>query len=183
MSDQGSADALGFELIPPQDMFAPADRLDAIADAVAADATVAPQTDDAPVPFGVTPVFDYDACRFVRRGSEPAVVEGHAALAEWCSATVRSRRYAHAIYSARYGTQMPKDQGIGSAGPESVEAADDWRTAIIEALMVHDRITNVTLDVTYDPLLGQINVTNLAVTTDEELPLRMPDLRLTTEEL
>lgn len=181
MSDQvPGADDLGFDLLPADDVGAdPQTQLAAAADAAVSDAAFAAEPEDPPEPFGFTHIFDFTTGRFVRRGTSPARVVDHDALAQWCLAALYARRRAHAVYSDEFGVDWPA--ALGAVAADAREAADDIRSEIVDALMVHDRISAVSLDVTYDPLAGVIYIANLQVTTDEETDVNIDDMAIPAE--
>jgi hypothetical protein len=86
-----------------------------------------------------------------------------------------SARYAHTVFSDEFGMEQPND-GLGMVGPEAIERADDFMQRLREAWLVHDRIAAVEGTGTYDPIEGQIVLTDLFVVTDEEVELPFDDL-------
>jgi hypothetical protein len=179
MSDQ---EDLGFSLLPADDdPITPEADLDAAAAAALADPALAPVADDAPEPLGLSWAFDFTAGRFVRQGTSPARLGGLDALRMWCMTALNSARYAHAIFSPEFGIEKPQGP-IGEAGDRARDAADDWRVAARDALLVHDRVADVELTVEYDPVAGQVLVTDLLVVTDEEVELPFDDIAITVED-
>lgn len=175
----GNADELGFELLPADDADAIGglDLAAAAASALEAPDARAPDTEDPPEPTGYSWAFDFGAGRFVRYGSSPAVVRGNATLEQRCLLALNSARYAHPVFSPAFGLEEPK-QGIGLAGDAAREAADDWRGKVRDALMIFDDVTDVQLAATYDPVAGVITLRDFVVTTNEEVELSFPDIRI-----
>lgn len=173
------ANDLGFELLPVDDEdFSPeADLAAAAASALEEPDAQVPESEDPPEPAGYTWAFDFTAGRFVRHGSAPAVVSGRAAVEQRCLMALNSARYAHAVFSPAFGVEDPM-HGVGLAGDEAREAADDWRVKVREALLVFDDVTDVQLTVVYDPLAAAIFLRDLVVTTNEEVELSFPDIRI-----
>lgn len=169
----------GFELIPADDF-----ALDELANLAAAAASAleapdarAPDTEDPPEPTGYSWAFDFAAGRFVRYGSAPAVVRGNAALEQRCLLALNAARYAHRVFSPAFGLEEPR-QGIGLAGDAAREAADDWRGKVRDALLIFDDVTDVQLAAAYDPVVGVITLSDFVVTTNEEVELSFPDIRI-----
>lgn len=180
MTDQApGADDLGFELVPPNDdVLSPEDDLNAAAASALDDPTVPVVVDgDAPEPFGVSWLFDWSTGRFLRHGQSPARVSGTDALIQWCMMALNSARYAHPVFSDEFGIEKPLD-GLGSAGALAEEFASDWGRKTREALLVHDRIVDVSVTPKYDPVEGVVVVDDLVVVTDEDVELPFPDLRI-----
>jgi hypothetical protein len=174
MSDQGFDD---FGLVPSdesEDFDAEAALNAAEASALAGDQAV-PEDEEPPLPLGASWAFDWGAGRFLRRGTSPARVTGELALIEWCMMALNSARGAHPVFSGEFGITEPQ-LGIGLAGEAAREAADDYRVAASDALLVHDRIAGVEMDVAYDPVQGVYVVSNLTVTTDDDDSLTLNDL-------
>lgn len=175
------ADDLGFELIPADDEeLSPAADLDAAEASALGEAE--PEAPEPPEPTGYTWKFDWAAGRFMRHGSSPARIFGLDALAERCMMAVNSARYAHPVFSDEFGVEDPT-AGIGEVGPAAVEFADDWRVKVRDALMVFDDVTDVQVEPEYDPLQGVIVLRDLVVTTNEEVELSFPDIRIDLDAL
>lgn len=173
------ADDLGFELLPADDEGATPEQALAAAAASAleaADAAV-PDDSDPPEPFGYSWAFDFAAGRFVRQGSSPARVTGLDALAQRVMMALNSARYAHPIFSDDFGVEDPQ-HGLGLAGAEAREAADDWRVKVRDAVLVLDGVTDVQVKPAYDPVAGTIVLSELVVTTQEEVELSFPDISI-----
>ena len=173
------ADELGFELIPADDEgSAPDADLEAAAQSALADPEApVPLDDDQTEPYGYSWAFDWTAGRYMRRGSSPAVVTGTDALAERCMMALNAARYAHPVFSDEFGVEDPQ-HGLGLAGQAAVEAADDWKIKVRDALMVFDDVTDVQVTPVYDPVQGAIFLRDLVVTTNEEVELSFPDIRV-----
>lgn len=179
MSDQTpNADDLGFELVPPDDdLIGPEDRMNAAAAAALADPgapTAAPT--EAPEPLGISWLFDFDAGRFVRQGTAPARVTGNDTLKMWCLTALNSARFAHAVFSDEFGMENPV---IDLGAAVAAEVAVDFAARIRDALLVHDRISDVA-DITtnFDPTMGVV-FTSFTVVTDEEETVPIDDMQIT----
>jgi hypothetical protein len=174
------ANDLGFELLPADDEgSAPADDLAAAAASALEDPGAPVLSSEPPAdPSGYTWPFDFEQGRFVRYGQSPARVTGVEAIKQRCLMAVYSARYAHPIFSDEFGVEQPQ-RGIGSVGPEAREAADDWRAALRDALLVFDDVTDVQVTPSYDPIEGVIILSDLVVTTNEEVELSFSDIRIT----
>lgn len=172
----------GFSLLPPDDdPVTPEADLDAAAAAALADPALAPVADGAPEPFGRSWAFDFTRGRFIRQGLAPAVTTDLDSLRQWCMTTLNSARYAHPIFSSDFGIEKPQGP-VGDAGDRARDSADDWRVAARDALLVHDRIADVSVTATYDPVAGVVLVEDLLVVTDEEVELSFDDIAITLEE-
>jgi hypothetical protein len=156
------ASQLGLDLIPPDgDPVSPEEDL-AAAVAGALDAP-AEATEDAPVAFGRTWAFDYEAGRFVREGGRPRPVAGLDAFEVWCGMAVRVARFAHPIFSAGFGMDEPENV-IGEAA-NTLEVFGDWGDRLREALLVHDRAQGVEdYDARWDMNEGEVSATWRVVT-------------------
>lgn len=172
------ADDLDLDLAPADEAAVEPDDDLAAAAASALEDPAAPEVEEVIEPFGYTWKFDYDAGRFVRQGSAPARVSDFDALREWCMVALNSARFAHTIFSEGFGVTRPQGP-IGAAGDVAEDLADDWREEAREALLVHDRVAEVELEVEYDPVTGDVIVSDLTVTTDEEVEVNFDDLRIT----
>jgi hypothetical protein len=153
----------GFELLPA------ADSLTADSELTAVDAALEPAgdpvADDSPRVYGRGWAFDFVSGQFTRGGNSPLEVTGLAQLRMWIEKTLRTARMAHPIYSDDYGIDQPYSV-IGQ--PFTPGAAGRYARAISDALLVHDRITQIK-DMTFT---GGPNDVVLAVSftvvTDEE---------------
>lgn len=167
-----------FSLVPADDpQSSPSDDLAAsVQGALALGDTVQPITEDAPVPFGRSWDFDWEAGQFRRVGQSPAEVTGFDTLGQWCEAALHSARFAHPIFSDEFGMEEPDDV-IGEF-PDG-EAIADWQRSLVDALMVHDRVTSVeNVSLTWDPTTGILTVDSLDVVTDDEETLTVADITL-----
>jgi hypothetical protein len=155
---------------PDEDLAAAAQGALAITDASA------PVDEPPPQPFGLTWQFDWQAGQFVRIGQSPAQSSNLDAVAEWCQAALHSARYAHPIFSDVFGMESP-DGVIGEIAEG--EALADWQRSVVDALLVHDRITsveNISLD--WDPSTGILTVLSMDVVTDEDQTVTVSDVTL-----
>lgn len=136
-------------LVPDDDLGStPDEDLDAAA-ASALEAWPTPAEGRQPVPFGKTPLFDFEKGRFVKRGGlegtdspgAPVFVSGVDALKQWCLMAIYSARFAHPVFTGAFGMEIPESV-IGEATGIPVAIAD-WGARMQEALLVHDRIVSV----------------------------------------
>lgn len=130
-----SVSSQGFNLLPPDP--------GTISPDLALDAALAPVIDLGPPtvePFGRGWAFDFTINQFVKSGLSPAEVHELDHLRVWVEKTLRTARYAHAIYSDSYGMEEP-------FGAESNVATADvvgiYQQHVTDALLVHDRIADV----------------------------------------
>lgn len=176
MAEVPGADDLGFTLVPADDEPVSADaELDAVEAEALAAAGVPAEGEDAPLPFGRSWAFDFERSRFVRQGGSPARVEGIEALKMWCLVAMSSARYAHAVFSEEFGMEGLNDS-LGQLDPQ--EVVSDLEERIRGALMVHDRIMDVTdFSIVFDRTTGIVTVQRFSVVTDEEVELPFGDLQ------
>jgi hypothetical protein len=164
MFEGPSAEDLGFELIPAADAGLTAqEELDAaVAEALAPDYT--PLEGGEAIPLGKSPVFDYEARRFVRRGAAPVWVSGTRALQQWCEAVLHSARFAHAIFDDEQGVEdLESEIGVLPA------VNSDFAERVTRALMQHDRIAAVEdVQLDRDPLTGDVTIQNLTIVLDDD---------------
>lgn len=169
-----------FSLIPPDDpQSSPQEDIDAAAEGALAIAdSVQPIEPDPVAPLGRSWRFDWRSGQFVRTGQSPAEVEGLDALAQWCEMAIHTARYSSPICSDDFGMEKP-DSLIGSLVDD--EALADWRAALVDALLVHDRVTSVeNIDLQWDPTVGVLYVLSLDVITDEDQTVTVSDVTLQT---
>jgi hypothetical protein len=166
-----------FELIPADDPDLDATvALDAAAASVLGD--IEPAAEDAPEPYGMTWIFDFELGRFVRSGSSPAEARGLLALEQWLLMMLHTARYAHPVFSDAFGVEDPS-LGIGET--RVAEMLDDWETQIREGALVHDRVAEVTeFEAAYDPTQGVLTIINFSVVTDDDETVTIADLQITT---
>lgn len=148
----------------------------ATAGALALPDSVPVAPDDPPVPFGKSWRFNWEAGQFVRVGEAPAETTGFGALEEWCQMALHSARFAHPVFSDDFGMEEPESLIGEFARGESLA---DWERHLIEALLVHDRVSavqNVTLR--WDSTQGVLYVDSLDVVTDEDDVLRVGGIAL-----
>lgn len=173
----------GFELLPIDDAEIPAqDALNAAAAAALGDREDPPSIETAgPIPFGVSWAFDWEAGRFKRHGQSPVRVTGLDALREWCMMAVNSTRFAHGVFSDRFGMDDPNEL-IGGGLGEDDDIASDAEEKIREALMIHDRIVDVTeFDIEWNPVEGILYLHSFTAVTDEADELPFADIQLAEE--
>lgn len=174
----------GFELIPIDDEeIPPEDDLNAATAAALNDPESPPEVDPGgPEPFGVTSAFDWDAGRYKRHGQQPVRVSGLDALREWCMMALNSTRFAHEVFSARFGMDDPRE-GLGRGLDDEDDLPSDYEQKIREALIVHDRVADVRdFDIVWDPLEGILRIRRFTVVTDEADTLPFADIQLVAEE-
>jgi hypothetical protein len=134
VGDIGPGD-LDFDLLPADPGLVSPD--------LALDAALAPVVDfatPAEQPLGKGWRFDFLTGQFVRRGGSPMEVYDVDNLAMWVEKTLRTARYAHAIYSSDYGMAEPYAP-IGR--PLDGATLASWQEEIQDSLLVHDRIVAV----------------------------------------
>lgn len=148
----------GFSLVPTDGELTVDERLDA------ALAGLMPDTaPDVQRPLGRGWAFDFETGEFVAHGSSPAIVLGVEQLVVWIEKTLRTARFAHAIYDDEYGTEYPFD----AVGQQFTPAlAGNLRRSIEESLRVHDRIEDIT-EFTFTGE-GHTLYVNFRVVTDQE---------------
>lgn len=165
-----------FTLLPAEDpQVSPDDAVAASAAGALADPTAlaTPIPDPPPIPFGRSWVFDWELGQFVVAGAPDDTV-GTGTLAQWCLCAIHTARYACPVFSDEFGTEDPDDL-IGEFAAGTL--LSDWQAAIVEALMVHDRITSVeNFDASWDPAAGVLTVTSLDVITDEDQTVTLSDI-------
>lgn len=127
----------GYELLPRDDAELTGDEALDAAFGEREDALV---EDGGPTPLGRGWAFDFESGQFMRHGYAPMVVSDEEHLRVWIEKTLRTSRFSHSIYSDNYGTEIPEDL-IGQ--PFSSEMAGLVVRAVEDALLVHDRITQV----------------------------------------
>lgn len=166
----------GLTLVPSDD------SIDPLADIAAAQRSalrdVLPAVvEETPEPTGYTWAFDFAAGRFIRHGQAPARVGGLEVVRQRCLMALNAARYAHPVFSSKFGVEGPQS-GIGTAGAAARAEAERWKGRIRDALLVFDDVTDVQVDPVYDPLEGVILLRDLMVTTNEEVTLSFPDIRI-----
>lgn len=168
-----------FTLLPAEDpQSTPDDQVAAaVAGALAAPASQTPVTPDPPVPFGRSWQFDFEQGRFIREGGSPAPTSGlFGGLVQWCLMAIHSARYAHPVFSDAFGMENPDDL-IGEFADG--EALADWQRHLVEALLVHERITSVeNFDLDWDPSTGILTINSFDVVTDEDQRVSISDVTL-----
>lgn len=132
----------GFTLIPADQEITVDELLEA-----ALSGTLPDSTDDPPPkPLGRGWAFDFNTGQFVAHGSSPAAVDGLEQLKTWIAKALQTARFAHPIYSEDFGVEDPWESFGKLVTPAMTGKMVAKATA---ALMVHDRITQVT-DFTFD---------------------------------
>lgn len=167
-----------FTLLPADDPQTTPDEqvAAAIAGALAVPSSQTPVAPPAPQPLGRSWRFDFEVGQFVRAGASPANTTGFGALEQWCLMAIKSARYAHAVFSDEFGMEDP-DSTMGHFAEG--EILIDWQQHLIEALMVHDRITSVeNFDLSWDAASGVLTINNFDVVTDEDQTVSISDVTL-----
>lgn len=155
-------------LIPPLgDELLADDALDAVAAALpdVPDLTVASEGDEQQ-PYGMAWQWDFANNRFFRQGGTPVRVHDLNALRIWCETVTNIERGAHPIYDDDIGM----DHAYGMIGTlvDDVSAQTSYMQEVFDALMVHDRISNVTnFDFQTDPLEDEAVDVEYEVMTDD----------------
>lgn len=130
-----------------------------------------------PQPFGRSWAFDFSTGQFIRHGAAPAETFGLETLKQWAQNALLTRRFAHLIYSDAFGLELDDDL-IGSALTPITQA--DYTAAVVEALLVHDRIASVDdFTFTHDPDEDFV-VVNFTITTDADDKLEVAQVPLLT---
>jgi hypothetical protein len=160
------------ELIPVAgDQLASDAALDLAAEALlGAQAAVSEVAEEAA--YGRSWHFDYAEGQFLRYGAGPAITTGLDTLRGWIEKTIHTSRFAYEIYSDQYG--LDDVDMIGA--PFSAEVLSALGRAIEEALLVHDRIAQVT-NMTFErPDEDDYVLVSFTVVTDTDdtFPLDIP---------
>lgn len=167
-----------FTLLPAEDpQTTPDDQVAAaVAGALAQPSSQTPVADPAPQPFGRSWQFDFEQGQFIHAGDAPADTTGFGALEQWLVMAAKSARYAHAVFSDEFGMENPDStMGYFAEG----EILVDWQQAMVEAWMVHDRVTSVeNFDLTWDPTDGVLTINNVDIVTDEDQTVSLSDVTL-----
>jgi len=147
-----------FDLLPPDPALVNPD--------LALDAALAPVDDmqpDAPIPFGKSWQFDFITGQFVRRGSLPAETYELDTLVVWVEKTLRTAAYTYPIYTDSYGIDT-SEPIIGETWSD--EMLGPLQDVVTEALLTHDRITDVTDFSAYQDPFDEILYASFTVVTD-----------------
>lgn len=92
-------------------------------------------------PYGLTWQWDFAKGRFVDYGGTPAVVRDLDNLRIWAETVYNIQRHAHEIFDEDIGVEG--SMMIGDL-VDDVASQELYMQAMFDALMVHDRISNVT---------------------------------------
>lgn len=159
---------IGFDVQPTDSVLTPDEELAAALQADAPPVFATPST-SSPQPLGRGWPFDFQTGQFVRRGQAPAEVRGLDELRVWVEKCLRTARFAHPIYGSQYG--LDPVEAIGQAAGNASEIVGHYAEGVTDALLVHDRITDVQnfrftanssselLEVSFDVLVDQQGVT------------------------
>jgi hypothetical protein len=168
----------GFSLIPADDdQSTPADDLAAAAaGAVAIPDQITPAPQTLLLPFGNSWRFDWATGQFIRIGQGPETTANFDSLGEWCQMAIHVARYSSPLLSDTFGMEEPDDI-IGEFGEG--EALTDWQSALIEALMVHDRIASIeNIELDWDPSTGILTIQTMDIITDTDETVQVSDITL-----
>jgi hypothetical protein len=166
-----------FALIPSGDdpVASSSDQLD-VAASGALEGVVAPGPEDAPIPFGRTWSFDFEAGRFNRVGGAPAELTGADSLKVWLEAATRTALGAHPIFTS-FGMENPEDV-IGTV--DATEALSDLEERLRDAILVHDRVADMEdVIASVNPDQGVVSIDTLTVITDQEDNVALLDVNFT----
>lgn len=169
---------LPFSMLPAEDpQTSPDDQIAAAAaGALAVPVSLRQVAPQPVVPFGRSWQFDWEAGQFIHAGASPADTHGFGALEQWCLMAIHAARYAHPVFSDQFGMENP-DSPIGEFAEGEILA--DWQRALVDALMVHDRVTSVeNMDLDWDPSTGILTINNFDVVTDEDQTVAVSDVTL-----
>lgn len=171
---------LPFSMLPAEDpQTSPDDQVAAaVAGALALPTGLQQPVPDPPEqPFGRSWIFDFEAGQFVWAGESPAdTFSLFGALEQWCLMAIHSARYAYPCFTDEFGMEDPDSlQGHFAEG----ELLVDWQAHLVDALMVHDRITSVeNFDMDWDPTVGVLTINSFDVITDEDQTVTVSDVTL-----
>lgn len=160
---------IGYDLLPADDLTLTADE--ALESALSAPDL---EADPEPLPLGRGWDFDFETGQMRRHGEAPAVVSDIANLRVWIAKALATHRFAHPIYSGRFGTDFPGHLLIGH--PFSPEVAGEYTEALKAAVLAHDRIEQVT-DITYSgDLASALLEVSFTVVLDDEDAVRVENV-------
>lgn len=128
-----------------------------------------------PYPYGKSWAWDFSARRFVKFGPNPAQTNDLDTLKSWIQKTMITGKGAHVIYTDDYGVENP-DSLIGFASDPV--AQNQWAINIKEALMRHDRITDVTDFKFHTEDGGESLFVDFSVTTDDNTTVDLEGLNV-----
>lgn len=95
---------------------------------------------DAPVPYGFTWKYGFNAEDLDFSSGDPTRIKGKDTLNEWITHTINTEQFETPIFGADIGTKIFKLIG----GHLDTYAMQRVRDEIIEAVSVHDRIESIT---------------------------------------
>lgn len=174
MTDTGLPEDPSFTMVVPSTAPTPDDALAAaISQALPTITTLQGST---PIPLGMTWQFDVQAGRFVTAGGQPVAVSGPDAVAMWCSMALKTARFAFRVFSNQFGIVAPESTiGVLVTG----ELLADYAEAAIDALMVHDRITDVQdFAPEWEASSRAIVIPAFRVILDDQQPVTLLDTRV-----
>lgn len=91
------------------------------------------------ISYGIAPLFDFGARRFVVVGGKVAMAEGFQAWAQWCVKACLTERYAFLVYTDDYGIELEAVSDMGTREEAEVAIED----TIIDALEADPRTASV----------------------------------------
>ncbi len=161
-------------LIPAPNPLTGADELAAAA-AVINDPLTEDDIEPTP-PFGRTWLFDFEVGQFVVQGGEPVRLEGGLeSLRMWMLMALTTRRFATMIHSDEFGIEY-EEELVGRTVDALTRTV--YIQAVREALLIHDRITEVDdfeFEIEDD---GETLSASFTVTTDASEFVRLDAVRL-----
>lgn len=95
---------------------------------------------DAPVPYGFTWKYDFNAEDLDFSSGDPVRVKGKDTLNEWITHSINTEQFETPIFGADVGTQIFKLIG----GHLDTYAMQRVRDEVLEAVAVHDRVESIT---------------------------------------
>jgi hypothetical protein len=150
-----------FDLLPADTILSPDDALQKALGLTIDDDVV---EEEPIVSFGRGWSFDFIEKQFVQRGRTPAEATGLAQLAVWVEKCLRTPRNAFSIYSPEFGVDH-LHEFVGH--PITPEMVGKMARDIEDALLVHDRISNVK-DFEFEVAEeGEVLLVSFTVVTDE----------------
>lgn len=124
------------------------------------------ETDDPPEPYGRSWLFDPEKPGFLLHGTAPATTNGVETLKQWILIMMWTARMSLPIYSDDFGMDEPA-RLIGQ--PPRVDLWQAYETDLTDALLVHDRITEVEyINLHVDEEDPEVTLVDVVVQTDDE---------------
>ncbi len=163
-----------FELLPVEDFeVLPEDQLADVEATFDVDDEIE-VVDDPVEPYGRSWLYDHINREFVFYGKSPATTNELDTLEQWIKHMLWTMRMAHAIFSDDFGMDDPY-RLIGKSARTDLWQA--YETDLTEALLVHDRITEVvSVDLSVDPEDAEMVLVSVVIYTDNEDTVTVEDL-------